>query len=142
MKGISLWQPWATAMAMGWKSNETRHWSTEYRGLIAIHAAKRWTWDERDDWEMAQRRYPDLTLPDVPPLGAIVAVGNLVAIERSEDLIGKISAEEESWGNYGPGRFAWITRDIRALRNPVACRGMQSIWTIDPEIEAIVRAQL
>jgi hypothetical protein len=28
------------------KSIETRHWSTGVRGLIAVHAAKRWTPDE------------------------------------------------------------------------------------------------
>lgn len=27
MKAISLWQPWASAMALGLKSIETRHWS-------------------------------------------------------------------------------------------------------------------
>lgn len=40
---ISLWQPWASLMASGHKSIETRSWSTHLRGLVAIHAAKRWT---------------------------------------------------------------------------------------------------
>jgi hypothetical protein len=41
MKAISLWQPWASAIALGWKKNETRHWSTDYRGPLLIHAAKK-----------------------------------------------------------------------------------------------------
>src|SRR5437868_804524 len=43
VKALSLWQRWASAMALGWKRIETRHWSLSYRGLLAIHAAKRWS---------------------------------------------------------------------------------------------------
>lgn len=38
---LSLWQPWATLMALGVKTIETRSWSTRYRGPLLIHAAKR-----------------------------------------------------------------------------------------------------
>lgn len=43
MRAISLWQPWASAIALGSKRIETRSWSTSYRGPLAIHAAKSWT---------------------------------------------------------------------------------------------------
>lgn len=42
MKCISLWQPWASLIAIGAKHCETRSWETLYRGPIAIHAAKTW----------------------------------------------------------------------------------------------------
>lgn len=48
MKLISLWEPWASLMAIGAKKIETRSWATSYRGWLAIHAAKRWTAAERD----------------------------------------------------------------------------------------------
>ena len=38
---LSLWQPWASMIAVGLKRHETRSWETSYRGLLAIHAAKR-----------------------------------------------------------------------------------------------------
>lgn len=41
MKAITLWQPWATAMAMGVKRIETRSWFTRHRGDLLICAAKR-----------------------------------------------------------------------------------------------------
>src|SRR5262245_34476504 len=44
MKAISLWQPWASLIAIGTKTMETRDWAPprEYLGgRIAIHAAKR-----------------------------------------------------------------------------------------------------
>lgn len=40
MKILSLWEPWASLMAIGAKKIETRSWSTDYRGWLAIHAAK------------------------------------------------------------------------------------------------------
>jgi len=47
MKAISLWQPWATLISIGAKRIETRSWETLYRGSIVIHAAKRWSKDQR-----------------------------------------------------------------------------------------------
>ena len=41
MKALTLTQPWATLVAIGAKTIETRGWSTSYRGPLAIHAAKK-----------------------------------------------------------------------------------------------------
>lgn len=38
MRAITLWQPWASLIAIGAKTIETRSWSTAYRGPLAIHA--------------------------------------------------------------------------------------------------------
>jgi activating signal cointegrator 1 len=40
MKALTLTQPWASLVAIGAKKIETRSWSTDYRGPLAIHAAK------------------------------------------------------------------------------------------------------
>lgn len=40
MKALSLTQPWASLIAIGAKRVETRSWSTNHRGPVAIHAAK------------------------------------------------------------------------------------------------------
>lgn len=40
IKALTLWQPWATLVAIGAKQIETRSWATAYRGPLAIHAAK------------------------------------------------------------------------------------------------------
>lgn len=49
MKALTLWQPWASLIAVGAKTIETRGWATNYRGPLAIHAAKR-----RPDVEMLE----------------------------------------------------------------------------------------
>ncbi|MCL2331658.1 MAG: ASCH domain-containing protein [Proteobacteria bacterium] len=41
MKTLTLWQPWAGAIAAGLKKYETRGWPTKHRGLLAIHASLR-----------------------------------------------------------------------------------------------------
>lgn len=45
MKALTLHQPWATLVAEGSKTIETRSWSTKYRGPLAIHAGKSTEWD-------------------------------------------------------------------------------------------------
>jgi hypothetical protein len=134
MKALSLWQPWASAIALGHKRIETRHWSTSYRGLLAIHAAKRWTREER---EFAA--FLPIELPDVLPLGAIVATANLVDIRRTEDLLPSISTTEEIFGNYGPGRFGWILEDIRPLREPVPYPGRQGLFEIEEMSDILLK---
>lgn len=41
MKAITTWQPHASLIAIGAKPIESRSWRTQYRGPLAIHAAKR-----------------------------------------------------------------------------------------------------
>ena len=41
MKALSLRQPWASLIADGRKTIETRTWRTHYRGPLAIHASAR-----------------------------------------------------------------------------------------------------
>ncbi len=41
VRAITLWQPWASLVALGLKRFETRSWPTNYRGKLLIHAATR-----------------------------------------------------------------------------------------------------
>lgn len=133
MRCISLWQPWASAVALGLKRIETRHWSTNYTGRFAIHAAKRWTADERDTAAMFAELY-DLRLA-TPPLGAIVATARLVRCDRSEAILRRgITEMEEAFGNYGPGRYGWILDDIAMLSDPVPFRGSQGFFEVPDEL--------
>lgn len=44
LKAITLWEPWASLMAIGAKKNETRGCWTKHRGDIAIHALNVAVW--------------------------------------------------------------------------------------------------
>lgn len=112
MKAISLWQPWASFMALGFKANETRGlpphgpwpWVPEGtprqpgRALepgedLVIHAAKRCEVGDFGPWNVERDapgqfllRGPDLSWPYRLPLGAVVAVVRM-------HMVGQISWE-------------------------------------------------
>lgn len=134
MRSLSLWQPWASAMALGLKHIETRHWTTAYRGQIAIHAAKRWARDERERWD-AECNF-NTTLPKAIPLGAVVAIASLVDVISTDVLIreGMICPAEAEWGNYGPGRYGWIFHEIIALKTPIPFKGAQGFFNVPDEL--------
>jgi activating signal cointegrator 1 len=135
-KAISLWQPWASLVAIGAKKFETRHWSTGYRGLLAIHAAKRWTRDEqRFTWEMSQK-YPELreyflserNLVKKPPLGVMLCIVRLEYIVQTNpnEWVGRLP--EYDFGNYSPGRFAWKLELVEVFDKPIPARGAQGFF--------------
>ena len=41
---------------------------------------------------------------------------------------------ERSFGDYTPGRYAWLLADIRALPEPIPARGQLGLWTWDGEL--------
>lgn len=139
LKCISLWQPWASAMAFGLKKVETRGWSTNVRGRVGIHAAKRYQKDvliNEDERKLFEK--------DIP-LGAIVAVGELtsvvstsVAREWFSLTTGELS--EMQWGDYSYGRFAWRFINVRRLIRPIACAGRQGFFNVevtDKQLESV-----
>ena len=131
MKAISLWQPWASAIALGNKKVETRSWWTKYRGPLAIHAAKRWQSDQR---EFASVEAAFGRLPGKLPFGAIVAVADLVDVKRTEELESDVDAIERIYGDYSAGRFGWILENVQALEDPVPFRGAQGLFFVPDNV--------
>lgn len=140
MKAITLTQPWATLVALGHKQRETRSWSTNFRGEIAIHAAKGYPAEAKDF-----TRYQvsvGLLNGDGLPLGAFVAVADLVDCRRTGCLADlDLTATERSLGDYSHGRFSFGLANIRPIR-PIGARGALSIWDVDPDDEAAIREAL
>jgi ASCH domain len=109
MKALTLWQPWATAIALGIKQYETRHWFVSYRGELAIHAAKKPI--TKEIALIFQQSYPDwenlLNLAE-RDRGCIVAICNLTdCIEMDDSLIAQQPPIELMFGNWQIGRYAW-----------------------------------
>ena len=141
MKAITLWQPWAGAMAAGLKKNETRSRYCTYRGDVAIHAGKYDTPPEL--WAGLPESIHDI--PNALRVrGAILAMVDIwtCTIVRDAHYLSPLS-DEAKLGNYGPGRYILYTRNLRVLRNPVPCRGFQAVpWEVPPDVEALVMEQL
>lgn len=155
MKALSLTQPWASLVALGQKTIETRSWPTSYRGELAIHASQAMPRYAREALEfepirtlLMRANYGWAGRIRGLPLGSIVAVAQLVACYPTEGI--RVSQwwpkeegdRERALGDYSPGRWAWVLRDTRPLPSPVPCRGALGLWTVEPEVEATVRAQL
>lgn len=150
MKAITLTQPWASLVAAGSKRIETRSWSSAYRGPLAIHAAKGWKADDRTA-AVCEPFYKHLRAALGPeanvvadlPRGAILAVVQLVDVVRigprlPVDVFARfmVAPDEEAFGNYAPGRFAWLlNHPIVVPPEPIEARGALSLWDVPPSIE-------
>lgn len=140
IKALSLWQPWASLVALGAKRIETRNWRTPYTGPIAIHATK--TWVEGTASLALQEPYRGALgaagvkfLRDLP-LGAVVAVATLAGCVQTDVLLRDrsygVTPQEEAFGDYGEGRWGWLLRDIRRLPEPIPAKGAQGLWEWEP----------
>jgi hypothetical protein len=159
IKAISLWQPWASAIALGAKTIETRSWRTSYRGPLAIHAAKRlnqaelihlsciWGWQGalKPLIDKCPVRNNSKFLEDVLPFGAIVAVCNLVDCrptgsftQKELDTRRRPEGEyaelyvwtERMMGDFGLERFGWVLENIRAIE-PFPVTGRQGLFEVE-----------
>jgi activating signal cointegrator 1 len=157
MKALTLTQPWATLVAIGEKTWETRSWSTSYRGPLLIHAAKSFPKDCRD---LCAEEPFRTALGDIGhldswrelPRGAVVAVAELVACARIDatfiramqvlidDVL--VPTWEDEFGNYTPGRFAWRLENVRPATEPISCRGALGLWEPPTDVMEQVRAQI
>jgi hypothetical protein len=119
---ITLTQPWAQLVVGGQKLIETRSWSTRYRGRLLIHAAK-------DMPESARTFASDHGwAPDRMARGAIVGAVRLVDVLPVEHLSGKLTIQEIEYGDYSPGRYAWLLADHEELDVPIPTRGALGLW--------------
>ncbi|MFD1772998.1 ASCH domain-containing protein [Paenibacillus rhizophilus] len=140
MRCITIWQPWATLIALGEKKFETRSWATKHRDSIAIHAGKKVDKAicQKEPFRsvLAKHGYTVNNLPT----GSVVAVcrladclqviegcGGEVKLESPSQSIA-IGDKENAFGLFDAGRFAWELTDVRLLPKPIPAKGMQGLW--------------
>lgn len=120
MKVLSLWQPWASLMADGIKPWETRHWPAP-ESLIgqeyAIHAAMK-----VDKKACAEFGYNWMDIPR----GRIVSVHILKECRRFTE--GNVLKIRDSYGDYSPGRYGWMSPLVCKLIVPIPAKGHQGLW--------------
>ena len=134
MKAISLWQPWASLMAYGFKTIETRSWATLYRGPLLIHAAKR-KMDLIHSKAVADFEAAGIDWVDGLPFGCLVCQVNLYNIVLIKPgYIGR----EIAHGDFRLGRSAWMTNDLKRFQEPIPYRGRQGLFDVDlPEFSSM-----
>lgn len=144
MKFLSLWQPWASLWVSGEKLIETRDWGTDYRGKIAVHAGKHFTEAERhlcftEPFKGALERC-GFNHPGALPLGALLGYVTLTHCRRMVEAPHearrdeRVTDKERAFGNWQPGRFAWIADGERkVLAAPIPMKGAQGLRQLPDE---------
>jgi hypothetical protein len=103
-----------------------------------------------------EREIAGVSIPHVDParlpLGAIVAVCELLGCEwigyewpddQQVMYTGKwgrayaghrLTDQERAFGDYTPGRFVWLLSNVRALPEPVPCKGALGLWNYEGQL--------
>jgi hypothetical protein len=168
VRAVSVRQPWAWAIARGWKpvENRTRAFPATLTGApVALYAAL--TWDEAmlaalaatigTDPHTRVFPVPDATealigaLRDGDPLlracGAVIAVVTFTGSHKSygapgtgRDCPGTRHGLCSPWSE--PGARHWQVSGARPLTTPVPCRGMPGFWPLPADTTTAITAQL
>lgn len=148
MKALTLWQPWATLIAMGEKRIETRCWSTKYRGELAIHSAAKlpakWlgassrtdpfrdeladVFGVRRDRDDRAGKHIDDILRGLPS-GKVLCIVRLVDVAETDEMFREaIPARERVFGNYEDGRYAWLLEMVEVFEPAIPAKGNRMLW--------------
>jgi hypothetical protein len=136
MRALTLTQPWATLVVIGAKRVETRSWRTAGRGPLAIHAAKGFPRAARDLCEAAPfcDALGGLSAGDLPRgmlLGTVEVLGCVPTDGPEAELLDE---RERAFGDYSPGRWAWLLSGHRAFDEPVPMSGALGIWRVPEDL--------
>lgn len=139
LRALTIQQPWAWAIAAGHKDIENRPGPAwKYRGPLAIHAGKT---TDVNGWVDPQIRAavaaqgmcgPDPALYEARM--AVVAVADLTDVHRMD-----VGCCTSPWRQIHGGVHL-VLGNVRALPDPVPCRGAQGLWFLPDDVETAVRA--
>lgn len=149
MKALTLTQPWASLVAIGAKRIETRSWRTDYRGPLAIHAAKA---PDLTGVVVQTPFYQTLKAAGLDPIflpyGAVLATAELVSVRQIEPVHSitgwkwdtpdgrtidfPLNRPESDFGDYRDGRYAWLLYNVMRLPAPIPARGALGLWDWSP----------
>ena len=161
-KTLTLPQPWASLIALGYKTTETRSWpapKTLVGSHIAIHAAKRRR--RRDEWnKQVEEAVADIDLP----LGAIVATarvdgcvrvlsngfaklsepadpGKVWVVDRlGQEYRDAYRMDSDPYDKYSEGRWIWLLSRVRRVEPPIQTTGRPGVWTLPHDVHAQLEA--
>lgn len=128
MKAITIYQPWASLIALGEKEYETRGWAVRWTGELAIHAGKRRDQEVEADFNLLEVRTAfarhGIFSIDQLPFGAVICIthhNGCIPVES-------IPPRRRRFGNYAPGRYGWEETNVRVFDTPIPAIGQQGVW--------------
>ena len=142
MYAISLRQPWATLIALGIKTVDTKAWSppdSEVGRRIGIHASRLMVNNRNqidpETWDTMVKIY-GIEWNRELPRGAMVATALLSGahqvreIEDGRAVLARTNrtVPTDPHGDYSPGRWLWMLSDVMSINPPVEASGRGPIW--------------
>lgn len=125
LRALTVRQPWAWALVMGYKDVENRNRPTRYRGTLLIHAGLQLDPDGFVAiWELGLLR----KMPDSLPRGGLIGTVSVVDCIKNAD---------SEWTV--PGKWQWILSRPTQFRGLLECRGGQGLFA--PGVSAIAVGQ-
>jgi hypothetical protein len=130
-KGLSVAQPWASAIAFAGKDIENRSWRTHYRGPLAIHASGTMFRDNLEhlqkavragekrpliEWINKGRRRYGLEAQESPEVSHIVAITMLT---------GCVEKSSSPWR--GSSEWGWVIEGVIPIE-PIPWIGGLGVW--------------
>lgn len=146
MKALTLHEPWASLIATGHKTIETRSWHppADLVGQrIAIHAGKH---VDHGMWAMLERRFGDFDVFE----GAVICIARLAWYGQvyatypdtwhDGELLAQVTGHDgaiftvdvDEWGDFSEGRWLWGLEDVEWLDPPVRVNGQMGLWNWSP----------
>lgn len=129
---ISLWQPWASLIALGLKRYEFRGWVPPKKFLfrtVAIHAAKKVEPKKMlikllDDYKgTAAVPVIEAAMRNDLPHGAVLCTATIDAVLRANGLVEPLTGKMLIGGG-----FAWRIDEVKAYPQPLPAKGAQGFW--------------
>jgi hypothetical protein len=130
-KCLTVCQPYAWLIVAGHKRFENRTWRTAHRGPLLIHAGKSRTSMNEG---LALMRRLGIAPPASFAFGAIVGAAQLVGCPSIDALRRRQIDDPFAFGPY-----CWELTHARALLEPIACAGQQTLFTVDGDLLAAAR---
>lgn len=137
VKVLTIKQPWCWLILDGLKDVENRSWSTDYRGVLYLHAGQRFDYGSFDfifglgeplfnrmvnkfALDFSQDYYTP-TIRDKSDFGKILGC---------VDLFDCVQGSGSKWAS--EGSYHWLFRNP-SLIEPVECRGNLGLWNFNFE---------
>jgi hypothetical protein len=131
LRGVSVRQPWAWAIARGHQPVLNQATDTGYRGPVAIYASFR---VDLESFESDVVRHAVSTTwgaaDPVAAIGGIVAVVSLTGVCAAATSGSPCGCGE--WAR--PGAYHWRLADPQPLRWPVLAVGQAGLWELAPAV--------
>lgn len=144
-------QPWAWAIAAGYKRVENRTRGVSYRGPLALHAGGAWSKTGAGDTRVMDAALHSaeglvaaavLVLggaPVVCPRGAVIAVCDLIDSHPAADCCAPWGDSEYLEGDHARPVHHLVLNNIRPLAQPIPARGQLGLWRPNDDLTRAIK---